>query len=117
MIRRSFFVALVTAFVAACSGGDEASAPSAIPPGAHRITVDGQGYHPASLELPSGAPATLVFTRTSDDGCGQQLVFPTLGIQRDLPLDEPVVVEIPSVEGEIRFTCGMDMYRGTIVAH
>lgn len=115
MIRRTVLASLF--LVAACQGATDSSASNRpLPPGAHAIQVDGSGYHPASLTLPAGRPATLVFTRTSDDGCGQQLVFPTLGIQKDLPLGQPVEVQITPQRGEVRFTCGMDMYRGTIVA-
>jgi len=122
MIRRTALV-LAFALCSACQGAPTESAPSpraatapAPSAGSHAITVDGSGYHPASITVPAGQPATLVFTRTSDDGCGHQLVFPTLGIRKDLPLDQPVAVNITPEAGEIRFTCGMDMYRGTVVA-
>ena len=97
---------------------DAATAPSAptIPAGALRITVDGAGYHPASVTVPASRPATLVFTRTSDDGCGQQLVFPDINLQRDLPLNQPVVVTVNApATGQLAFTCGMGMYRGSVV--
>ena len=58
----------------------------------------------------------LVFTRTSDEGCGQQLVFPTLGIRRDLPLNRAVTVDLTMpATGSVAFTCGMDMLRGSVV--
>ncbi len=79
------------------------------------VTVDGQGYHPATVTLPAGRPATIVFTRTSDQGCGQQVVFPSLNIRRDLPLNEPVEVALTPT-GTIAFTCGMNMLRGSVVA-
>jgi plastocyanin domain-containing protein len=59
----------------------------------------------------------MVFTRISDQGCGQQLVFPALGIKKDLPLNQPVEVDVTMpASGSVSFTCGMDMYRGSIVA-
>ncbi len=81
----------------------------------HAIRVDAMGYHPPRVTVRAGETTTLEFTRTSDEGCGQQLVFPTLGIRRDLPLDTPVEVTLVPERGEVRFTCGMDMYRGTMV--
>lgn len=81
----------------------------------HEILVDASGYHPASLEVRAGVPVTLVFKRTSDEGCGQQLSFPSLGIRKDLPLDTPVEVSFTPERGEIAFTCGMDMLRGSVV--
>ncbi len=81
------------------------------------IKVDGSGYHPSAVNAPAGKPIALVFTRTSDEGCGQQLVFPTLNIRKDLPLNQPVRVEFTMpASGSVAFTCGMDMYRGSIVA-
>jgi plastocyanin domain-containing protein len=59
----------------------------------------------------------LVFTRTTDEGCGQQLVFPDLDMRRDLPLDTPVAVDLDMpASGAVRFTCGMDMYQGSVLA-
>lgn len=81
------------------------------------VTVDGAGYHPAEIKAPAGKSAHLVFTRTSDAGCGQQLVFPTLDIRKDLPLNEAVPVDITMpASGSVAFTCGMAMYKGHVVA-
>ena len=42
--------------------------------------------------------------------------IPSLKINRDLPLNQPVSVEIPAQpEGEIKFTCGMDMMEGKVL--
>lgn len=85
--------------------------------GSVAIKVDATGYHPAEATAPAGKPVKLVFTRTTDDGCGQQLVFPDLDIRKDLPLNEPVTVDVTMpASGKIAFACGMDMYRGSIVA-
>jgi plastocyanin domain-containing protein len=82
-----------------------------------RLTVDGSGYHPAAVNAPAGKPVRLSITRTSDEGCGQQIVFPSLDIRRDLPLNQVVTVDlIMPDKGSIAFTCGMDMMRGSIVA-
>ena len=57
------------------------------------------------------------FTRTTDEGCGQQLVFPEQNIKKDLPLNQPVAVDLTMpASGKVAFACGMDMYRGSIVA-
>ncbi len=113
MLRIAILSATIVA-LSGCSSGDE-SARSELPE--IPIAVDASGYHPAEASAPGGQRVRLVFTRTTDDGCGQQLVFPALGIRKDLPLDEKVPVEItmpPS--GSVRFTCGMDMYQGSVVA-
>jgi len=82
-----------------------------------KVMVDGQGYHPASVNAPAGQSVQLEFTRTSDQTCGKEVVFPALNIRRDLPLNQPVAVDVtmpPS--GSLAFTCGMDMFRGSVVA-
>ncbi|HEX2879227.1 MAG TPA: cupredoxin domain-containing protein [Polyangiaceae bacterium] len=81
------------------------------------INVDGSGYHPPAVNAPAGKVTSLVFTRTSDEGCGHQLVFPSLNIRKDLPLNKPVQVEFTMpASGSVAFTCGMNMYRGSVVA-
>lgn len=103
--------------VACGSGGGSAELPPSDGRPEIAIGVDGEGYHPAEASAAPGAPVRLVFTRTSDEGCGQQLVFPDLDIRRDLPLDQPVAVDLTMpASGAVRFSCGMDMYRGSIVA-
>jgi plastocyanin domain-containing protein len=82
-----------------------------------QLTVDGTGYHPSSISAPPGKPVRLTITRMSDEGCGQQIVFPSLNIRRDLPLNQAVTVEFRMpASGSVAFTCGMDMLRGSIVA-
>jgi plastocyanin domain-containing protein len=110
--------ALAVGLVMSCRESP-ASTPGPSTTGSARVavTVDGQGYHPATVTIHAGHATTVVFTRTSDDGCGQQLVFPSLNIRRDLPLNTPVEVPLPAQPaGTIAFTCGMNMMRGSIVA-
>ena len=81
------------------------------------IKVDAVGYHPAEARAPSGKPVRLVFTRTTDDGCGQELLVPSAGIKKDLPLNQPVAVDLTMpASGKLAFSCGMDMYRGAVIA-
>ena len=109
------FVALFAASLLAACGTP--AAPSLAPPGARVVNVDvGRGYTPDEVVASPGEALHLVFTRTTDEGCGQQLVFPDLEIRRDLPLDEPVAVDVTApASGRLSFTCGMDMYRGAVV--
>ncbi len=95
------------------------AAPASVPAVAESpiaVSVDASGYHPESVHAPAGKPARLIFTRTTDEGCGQQLVFPSLGIRKDLPLNRPVTVDVTMpASGSVAFTCGMNMYRGSVV--
>ena len=102
----------VIALLVACS---TTAAPP--PPTARTIEVDvGRGYTPSEVVDAPGEALRLVFTRTTDEGCGQQLVFPDLHIRRDLPLGEPVAVDVTAPpSGRLAFTCGMGMYRGAVV--
>jgi plastocyanin domain-containing protein len=80
------------------------------------VKVDADGYHPAEARAKAGQPVRLVLTRTTDDGCGQELVIPSLNVKRDLPLNQPVSFDLTMpASGAVKFACGMDMYRGSIV--
>lgn len=80
------------------------------------IRVDGSGYHPARVRAAANSEITLSFLRTTDECCGQQLKIPSLNIQRDLPLNQAVAVAVRvPANGQLGFTCGMDMYRGAVV--
>jgi plastocyanin domain-containing protein len=81
------------------------------------ITVDAVGYHPAESHAKAGEPVRLVVTRTTEDGCGQELVIPSLNLKRELPLRQPVTIDVTMpAKGAIAFACGMDMMHGSIVA-
>lgn len=81
-----------------------------------KITVNEKGYDPAALSAPAGQKVRLTFTRTSDEGCGQQVAFPSLNLKKDLPLNKPVSVDVTMpASGNLGFTCGMGMYRGSVV--
>jgi plastocyanin domain-containing protein len=80
------------------------------------VSVDGEGYHPATIRARPGSALTLVFTRTTDECCGQQLVFPAQNIRRDLPLNRPVEVALTvPATGSVNFACSMNMYQGSVV--
>lgn len=80
-----------------------------------RVTVDG-GYKPDRLELSVGVPTKIIFDRQTDSACFDQVVFPDFDIKADLPVHEDFAIELTSREkGEFGFSCGMDMYHGTLV--
>lgn len=80
------------------------------------VRVDGAGYHPARIRAAANSEITLSFLRTTDECCGQQLKIPSLSIQRDLPLNQAVAVAVRvPANGQLGFTCGMDMYRGSVM--
>ena len=82
-----------------------------------RISVTKKGFSSSSISAEVGSPLTLIFTRRSREGCGNMVVFPSLGITKNLPVGKAVTVKFtPRQEGTISFTCGMGMYKGSIVA-
>lgn len=81
-----------------------------------RIEVAGNGYTPKTVGIKKGQMVKLEFLRKDEENCGEKLVFPTLNIEKDLPVGKPVVVEVtPTASGEIKFACGMDMLRGKLL--
>jgi plastocyanin domain-containing protein len=110
---------LATACERSATATSQEAAPSAggVAPTALSLTVDATGYHPSNLTAPAGRPVRLAITRTSDEGCGQQITFPSLNLRRDLPLNRPVSIDFSMpASGSVAFSCGMDMLRGSIVA-
>lgn len=80
------------------------------------IVVGTDGYQPARVRLQTGRPARLTFMRNTDQTCGTQIVIRAYRINRPLPLNTPVVVRFtPRKSGRYKFTCGMDMFRGSVV--
>jgi hypothetical protein len=81
-----------------------------------RISITRSGYEPAEFVAEKDKPVLLEFLRTTATGCGSRIVFPELGLQRELPLQEPTLISLPPMAAGIyRFTCGMGMYRGAVV--
>jgi plastocyanin domain-containing protein len=80
------------------------------------VRITEQGFEPETIALRAGVPARVTFLRTTDNTCATEIVFPSLHIQRALPLNEATAVEFtPAASGEIPFACGMDMLQGSVV--
>ncbi len=124
-------VLLVLALLSQACKKDEPAAPPAAPPtaakpvapaadGVRRIAIEANtaGYTPNSINGKPGEKLVLVFTRTADSECISQVKMPPKGTPPvALPMNTPVEipVTVPST-GEVTFTCGMDMFTGSIVA-
>jgi Cu(I)/Ag(I) efflux system membrane fusion protein len=81
-----------------------------------RVAVTEQGFEPARVTLQAGVPARLIITRTTDNTCGTEVVVPSLGVKRALPLNTPVTIDFtPAKAGDFAFACGMNMLKGVIV--
>jgi plastocyanin domain-containing protein len=80
------------------------------------VTVKG-GYQPASIVVKAGRPLRLNFTRRESSLCGEEVVLPEFGRRAHLPENKTVAIEVtPREPGEYEFTCGMNMYKGKLIA-
>lgn len=117
MERRPHALALaalvaLTAFAAGCGGGS-----SKLAPGEVAIEVTDAGFVPATVTLPKGKPATLVFTRKIEETCAKEVVFTASGEKHDLPLKQPVRVTLPADRPDtLDYACGMNMLTGKVVS-
>jgi plastocyanin domain-containing protein len=116
--ERITFATVALALIAGCKSKTEGRAAPAPPlePGAVAVTADDNGFTPSSVTFKKGAPASLVFTRTTDETCATEVVFPELNLKKDLPKGTPVKIDIPTdKEQKLTFQCGMGMYKSSVV--
>jgi len=104
------------------SGGQPSPSPAsaAVPAGGQvRVTIGDHGFSPGSVSVDKGAAgstASVAFVRTTDQTCAKEVVFPDLGIKKDLPLNQVVTVDVPADAARtLTFQCGMAMYKGSLV--
>src|SRR5262249_34899415 len=80
------------------------------------VSVTSDGFQPAEIKTKAGEPLRLVVTRKTDRTCAKEIVIKDLGIDKSLPLDEAVAIDLtPKKDGQLRYACSMDMVAGTIV--
>jgi plastocyanin len=79
------------------------------------LSVTEEGFVPSRVKAKMGEKVRLVVTRKTDSTCAKELVIKDYGIQRPLPLDRAVTVELtPATSGEIRYACGLDHVAGVL---
>ncbi len=90
--------------------------PLSIPAGAIRIRITSGGYQPDRITTQKGKPVTLAVYRAPGTGCASRIVFPSIGVTRDLPAGKTTLIDLPPLPpGEFHFACGMGMYRGALL--
>jgi len=88
---------------------------SAAPGQVIEIRVKNGIYEPALIEAVAGKGISLKFLREDEAACAGQVLFPELGVQKELPLGKPVVIRlVPDRPGDFSFQCQMGMYRGIL---
>jgi hypothetical protein len=105
--------ALVLGVVVGLVGCNKEEAPRS---GTIPVTADAEGFSPSSVTVKKGSPATLVFTRTSDQTCADKVVFPEINVTKELPLHKPVSIDVPTDTARtLTFQCGMGMFKSSVV--
>jgi len=80
------------------------------------VTVDGNGYHPATLNLKAGKPVHLTFV-SKGGGCANEIRIPALKKSINLkPGQKKEVVFTPKKGQTIAFACSMKMFKGKAMA-
>ena len=55
-------------------------------------------------------------SRTTEETCARDVVFPELNIKEPLPLNKPVTVRVPADAAKTyTFQCGMGMYKSSLI--
>jgi plastocyanin domain-containing protein len=79
------------------------------------IKVTDKGFEPSVVEAKKGETVSLKFVRSTTSECLKAISIPSLKINRDLPMNQPVIVNVPAdKEGKIVFQCWMAMVKGEI---
>lgn len=73
-----------------------------------------RGYHPNVMDVPAGRPLRLVFRRDGEEPCADRVVFSNPRMERRLARTGPTIIDIPPLESDARFTCGMGRYHGRL---
>lgn len=77
------------------------------------VKVDG-GYSPAAIAVKAGKLVQITFVKGKNVGCGDTVVFSSLGITKALKQEKTIVTFTPKKAGTIAFACPMGMYKGSI---
>ena len=96
---------------AANAAKDTSASPNSV-----TVNVNMTGFDPDVIEAKAGQPIKLAFFRPNDANCAREVVFPALGIRKELPPGQTTVVNItPTRTGPLDFACGMNMLKGKLI--
>ncbi len=113
---RLLLVAALALGAAACDNTSTAQAASGPNARVVPVRVDGNGFAPSRIDVKKGQATTLRFTRTTDATCAKKVVFPDIHMEKDLPLNKPVDLDVPTnAARELAFQCGMGMFKSAVV--
>jgi hypothetical protein len=97
------------------NGTPESATPSDGSPQRLLVDVGDSSYTPSSLMARAGSPVQLVLRTDNTVGCTRSIVVPQLNLEESLPETGETVLDLGTLKpGNLRFTCGMGMYSGSI---
>ena len=103
---RKLFAAAALALLAGCMPAG---------PKEVQLSVTDMGFQPNAVTIKKGQAAVLVITRKTDQTCATEVIFTETGRKYDLPLNQPVRVDLTGVSpGVVHYACGMNMEKGTV---
>jgi plastocyanin domain-containing protein len=110
-------ILLLCALVLACrSSQQSAQPPTSDGTPVYAVSVTSRGFDPVRVEVQPDRDVVLRFTRKVKETCADSVVVQGDPVKHMLPLDKPIDVRLRAPKsGEVRFACGMDMYRGAVV--
>jgi sulfite exporter TauE/SafE len=81
------------------------------------LNAGNSGYSPRVLHAKAGVPLKLKLVSQGTYSCARDFVIPALNIEKLLPADGTVMIDIPAQQpgAVLQFTCSMGMYTGRIV--
>ncbi len=80
------------------------------------ILVDG-GYKPETIVVPVGQTTKINFVRRDPSSCLEEVILWDFKIRKFLPVGKTESIEVkPEKAGEYRFSCGMNMFHGKLIA-
>lgn len=81
-----------------------------------KIKIENSQYFPSVIKIAENSPSKIIVFRNEDSSCSNQIVFPQIGVRKDLKPFEETVVELPPLKsGTYQFTCQMGMMSGTLI--
>jgi plastocyanin domain-containing protein len=81
------------------------------------VTVTENGFEPNEVTIKNPSSTVLVMTRKTERTCATEAIFRETGRKYDLPMNEPVRIDLSGVQpgATLHYACGMDMLKGTVM--
>ncbi|WP_231705869.1 cupredoxin domain-containing protein [Effusibacillus lacus] len=80
------------------------------------VIVKKDGYSPEEIKVKAGVPVKIHFKKDYEGGCLSYVLIKDFDITQKLQTGTTTIEINPKTSGTYKFTCGMEMYEGTIIA-